>query len=158
MAFGTVSYLLFKKKIANKMRQLIPHKLSSFAIEGFDEIGKSAFKAILSCVMSYVEAAFIAYEEEIDRQKKVIVQLRLKNERLQTGEWHHAVGVSQDKISTDDSDYGLRSLRRHAAYVANVVRTQSGGCDMKAIVLARESYDDLNEAQIKNWIPDLKLG
>jgi hypothetical protein len=67
-AFGTVSYLLFKKRVANKMGQMIPSNLSSFAIEGSDEIARTSFQAILSCVFSFVEAAFIEYEEEIDTQ------------------------------------------------------------------------------------------
>ena len=120
------------------MGQMIPSNLSSFAIEGSDEIARTSFQAILSCVFSFVEAAFIEYEEEIDTQKKIIAQLRLKNERLQNGQRHSVGTASQDKVSRDDSGYGRRSLRRHAASVANVVRTQSGGCDMKAIVLARE--------------------
>ncbi len=38
----------------------------------------------------------------------------------------HSIVASQDKLTVDDGGYGLRSLRRHAAYVANIVRTQSG--------------------------------
>ena len=90
-------------------------------------------------MFSYVEAAFIAYEEEIDRQKKVIAQLlRFKNERLENGQRHSIGASSHDNVSIDNSYTSLRSLSRHAACVANVVRTQSGGCDMKALVLARE--------------------
>jgi hypothetical protein len=86
----------------------------------------------------YIEAAFIAYKEEIDRQKNIIAQLLcFKNERLENGERHSIGASSHDKVSIDDSYTSLRSLSRHAACVANVVRTQSGGCDMKAIVLAR---------------------
>ncbi len=78
MAFDTVSYLLFKNKVASKMGQIFPNNLASFAIEGSDVLAKTSFKAIMSCVFSYIEAAFIAYEEKIDKQKKVIRQLRLK--------------------------------------------------------------------------------
>jgi hypothetical protein len=62
MAFGTVTYLIFKKRVANKMGHIIPDNLSSFGIEGSDEIAKTSFKAILlSFVFSYVEAAFHLY-------------------------------------------------------------------------------------------------
>ncbi len=115
------------------MGHIILDNLSSFGIEGSDKIAKISFKAILSFVFSYVEEPFIAYEEEIDRQKKVIAQLlRFKNERLENGPWHSIGASSHDKLSTDNSYTSLRSLSRHAACVANVVRTQSGGCDMKA--------------------------
>jgi hypothetical protein len=40
MAFGTVSYLLFKNKVASKMGQIFPNNLASFAIEGSDVLAK----------------------------------------------------------------------------------------------------------------------
>jgi hypothetical protein len=71
--FGTVSYLLFKKKISEKMGKDIPQLLSSFNINGGVDLAASSFKAILSFKAI---CAFIAYEAKIAEQKKIIHMLR----------------------------------------------------------------------------------
>ena len=63
--FGTVSYLLFKKKVSEKMGKEIPQHLFSFNINDGVDLAVSSFKAIMSIIFGYVEAAFIAYKAKI---------------------------------------------------------------------------------------------
>ncbi len=74
--FGTVFYLLFKKKVSEKMGKDIPQLLASFNIEGGVDLSASSLKAVMSIIFGYVEAAFIAYEAKIAEQKKIIHMLR----------------------------------------------------------------------------------
>ncbi len=68
--FGTVSYLLFKKKVAEKMGNEIPELLASFNVKDSEDLATTSFRSILSCIFNYVQAAFIAYEAKIAEQKK----------------------------------------------------------------------------------------
>ena len=131
--FGTVSYLLFKKKVAEKMGNEIPELLASFNVKGSEDLATTSFRVILSCIFNYAQAAFIAYEAKIAEQKKIIHMLSSENAKI------NKRGRVSNPCSVESGDgYGLRSLRRHASHVVDVVRMESGGCDMKAIVLARE--------------------
>ena len=93
-----------------------------------------------SALMQYLNGCFVAYEAEIARLNGVIRSLRSENAQLKVGEAPNkaASHLSGSTSTTTFGEWSARTLRRQSKAFTGAILKEAGGCDVKAITLARE--------------------
>ena len=133
--FGTMDQHIFQQAVQHRLSTELPQVLDDFEFkEGKIFLGKGC-----EALLAYVEDCFVAYEAEIARLNACIRKLKKENLKLKDGEHiGAAAAVTSGGKSASLPEWRERTLRRQSQAFTVAIREQSGGCDLKAIALARE--------------------
>ena len=138
-AFGTMDDWIFGEAVRKKLEMELPAALGDFDFpESRRYVGKGS--ASYSALMQYLTGCFVAYEAEIARLNGIIRTLKLENAQLKAGEAPNkaASHLSGGTCTTTVGEWSARTLRRQSKAFTDAILKEAGGCDVKAIALARE--------------------
>jgi hypothetical protein len=137
--FGSMDDWIFGAAVRKRLETELPAALGDFDMpESKRYVGKGSTS--YSALMMYLTGCFVAYEAEIARLNAVIRELKAENAQMKVGEAPNkaASQLCGSSSPTTVGEWSARSLRQKPAAFTNAVLKESGGCDLKAIALARE--------------------